>query len=622
MSESKSSALKNISDETEENGYVDELDKTTQDGEESKKDALSPEDILVSMLKKEEPPAEDLKPYEDNESGHQAANAIFTEVQHTLESLSSSDSAQHSAITKLKEEYDKLNKLLMESRKNEGQLMKKCKDMTSELSANARKIQTALKLSQSDRGTIAALQKEVKKAWKQVETNAEKEARNKDLIASLRNEVETLRGGGAVAATEETTAVPSTGLNRHKLIELQMEQEDELRKVTKEKLLLEADYQNLVNELKQSKIDLEDRNEKIKGLMEERTATEEEMLTLKDFLASKKSEQDREIRAREKVDSALRQAMEAVDRKEDEMKLKALEAKTLKENMIKLDNQLQNERFRSEKLEKERDQLFARNSRLQQEFDDRNLEAQKLSNQSHDQRRILEVREDELDRLKDNLKQSSRAKDAMVKKQKALEEAKMNTEMERDALRSTNAHLNHDIEILKKEVDQLSKQLEMVSRERDLSQKNLIKSTTATQKQFNVLKISEQAQRNLEQEIQGYKDEAQKMRKLIYTLEKERDNRFNEAAQAEQALKAQEEDMKMKDMIIFDCKKKITEFEKKLKEQQALYENVRADRNVYSKNLIESQDEISEMKRKVKIMNHQVDQLKEEIASKEAGNFL
>jgi chromosome segregation ATPase len=48
-----------------------------------------------------------------------------------------------------------------------------------------------------------------------------------------------------------------------------------------------------------------------------------------------------------------------------------------------------------------------------------------------------------------------------------------------------------------------------------------------------------------------------------------------------------------------------------------LYETVRADRNVYSKNLIESQDEISEMKRKVKIMNHQVDQLKEEIASKE-----
>ncbi|CAM4965858.1 unnamed protein product [Rotaria socialis] len=46
-------------------------------------------------------------------------------------------------------------------------------------------------------------------------------------------------------------------------------------------------------------------------------------------------------------------------------------------------------------------------------------------------------------------------------------------------------------------------------------------------------------------------------------------------------------------------------------------EAVRSDRNLYSKNLIESQDEIGEMKRKLKIMNHQINQLKEEIQGKE-----
>jgi chromosome segregation ATPase len=48
-----------------------------------------------------------------------------------------------------------------------------------------------------------------------------------------------------------------------------------------------------------------------------------------------------------------------------------------------------------------------------------------------------------------------------------------------------------------------------------------------------------------------------------------------------------------------------------------MYESVRTDRNLYSKNLIESQDEITEMKRKLKIMSHQIEQLKEEISSKE-----
>ena len=79
------------------------------------------------------------------------------------------------------------------------------------------------------------------------------------------------------------------------------------------------------------------------------------------------------------------------------------------------------------------------------------------------------------------------------------------------------------------------------------------------------------------------------------------------------------EDVKVREMQIFDYKKKIAEAETKLKQQQNLYEAVRSDRNLYSKNLIESQDEITEMKRKLKIMNHQIDQLKEEISSKEAA---
>ena len=77
------------------------------------------------------------------------------------------------------------------------------------------------------------------------------------------------------------------------------------------------------------------------------------------------------------------------------------------------------------------------------------------------------------------------------------------------------------------------------------------------------------------------------------------------------------EDIKVKEMQIFDYKKKIAESETKYKQQQNLYEAVRSDRNLYSKNLIECQDEINENRRKLKIMTHQIDQLKEEIQNKE-----
>lgn len=77
------------------------------------------------------------------------------------------------------------------------------------------------------------------------------------------------------------------------------------------------------------------------------------------------------------------------------------------------------------------------------------------------------------------------------------------------------------------------------------------------------------------------------------------------------------ETVKAKEMSIMDLQKEIGDAETRLRQQQNLYESVRAERNAYSKNLVEAQDEIQEMKRKFKIMQHQIEQLKEEISAKD-----
>ena len=66
-----------------------------------------------------------------------------------------------------------------------------------------------------------------------------------------------------------------------------------------------------------------------------------------------------------------------------------------------------------------------------------------------------------------------------------------------------------------------------------------------------------------------------------------------------------------------ELQKKIAEDQAKLKHKQNLYEAVRADRNLYSKQLVESQEEISSLKKKFRLTNHQIDQIKEEISSKD-----
>merc|ERR1712203_362704 len=74
---------------------------------------------------------------------------------------------------------------------------------------------------------------------------------------------------------------------------------------------------------------------------------------------------------------------------------------------------------------------------------------------------------------------------------------------------------------------------------------------------------------------------------------------------------------KNRDNKFSESKKNYANVKGKLAQQKQLYEAVRTDRNLYSKNLVESQDEIAEMKRKFKIMYHQIEQLKEEIKEKE-----
>ena len=131
------------------------------------------------------------------------------------------------------------------------------------------------------------------------------------------------------------------------------------------------------------------------------------------------------------------------------------------------------------------------------------------------------------------------------------------------------------------------------------------------------VKVHENTRRNLEVEISGYKGEAHKQRKQLFLLEKDGEKYGAEAQEATSKYQQALEEVKVREMSIVQLQKRIAEGETKLKQQQALYEAVRSDRNLYSKNLIESQDEIAEIKRKFKIMNHQIEQLKDEIQQKD-----
>lgn len=145
----------------------------------------------------------------------------------------------------------------------------------------------------------------------------------------------------------------------------------------------------------------------------------------------------------------------------------------------------------------------------------------------------------------------------------------------------------------------------------------MIKSAKAAEKQQSLVKVLEQEKKTLEHEINAYRQKAQQERKIIQQLEKERDRYINENGNLIQKagcpgrppgarqrpllfltatfcvcppqVQQKMSDNEVREGEIYECKKKVTEAESKIKQQEHVLESVVGERNLYSKNLIEAQ---------------------------------
>lgn len=525
-----------------------------------------------------------------------AFEALEKDFQETLAELMGDRS-----LEKFRVEYEKLHKALKKSHESEKRLMQKCRELNAEIVANSAKVATALKLSQEDQATIASLKKEIEKAWKMVDAAHEKETRARETIQSLKQEI----------------------TNLSKLVEqgagLTMGQEHSVNELLKMKEDLTKERDEQLQEISRLREDLSDSNTKLTELEQKKADAEEKIQELNQDIQVRSNEAQRESRKKDKLERELKQSKADLDAKNSEIKSLTSQIEKHKSENQKLEQQLKEQKVLNERVLKDVDISSTRLTKLQADFENQVLNADAMASENQTRVAELKQKEDEVNALKTETQKMNKMREMIQRKLRQVEDQKSDIERERETLRSQITGLERELDAAKKQAEADKKAIEDLVRERDILNKNLLKAAGATQKQLHLVKLHEQSKKNLEQEIQNYKEEAQKQRKIIYQLEKERDRYINEASDLTQKVLQHMEDVKVREMQIFDYKKKIAEAETKLKQQQNLYEAVRSDRNLYSKNLIESQDEITENKRKLKIMNHQIDQLKEEIQTKEAA---
>ncbi|KAJ3282786.1 hypothetical protein HDU79_009664 [Rhizoclosmatium sp. JEL0117] len=516
---------------------------------------------------------------------------------------------------RMRAEYENLYRLFITARRNNQGLVKKLRDMKNEIISNATKVEAAMKIFQEDRVVIASLRKELKKAWSVVEMTKDRELKAKDTAFNLKFEIDNLKKELAKATGNEYHAKGSDE-KKVNMVQMNLELQMKIDQLERDKVELNKKNQVAHGDIKVLNGEISELNEKLSEEKKHKEHAIHEMDLVNKLLQTKKSEQDRESRIRDKLEAAIDDKSSIIDKKNTQITEKLVEMKGLKDIISRLEMQVKDEKLKVEKEISEKQAAISRVIQIQSEME---VQRTKFSKSKSEAAAHNNPSEDhELYKCKEQIKSLTRANDMYQKQAKAFEEAKLAAEIERDAVKGTNYSLSRETDSIKKQLDGCMRQIEMLTKERDSAQKNFVKATGATQRQFNAVKLSDQAQRTLEHEIVGFKEEAAKMRKLIYSLEKERDYHMTEYAKMQADMAEKDEELKMKQMLVFDGQKKIAELQRKRKEQQQLYETVRTDRNTYSKNLIECEDEITELKRKLKIMGHQIEQLKEEISVKES----
>lgn len=177
--------------------------------------------------------------------------------------------------------------------------------------------------------------------------------------------------------------------------------------------------------------------------------------------------------------------------------------------------------------------------------------------------------------------------------------------------------LNINVENEKKKRSALEKKAQHIQREQESLNRVLTRAHDQSQLVYDLVKVKENTQKNLQNEVQGFKDLVKQQRKKIQSFIDKREKYELDAKQASEKHQALLKEAKVQDTQVAALQQKISESDRRLKKQQNLYETLRADRNVYSKQLIEAQETISDLKRQFKILNDQIERLKEEISCKD-----
>jgi chromosome segregation ATPase len=537
----------------------------------------------------------DVKEKGNDENYEQSAfEELEKDFQEVLQELVGDKSLEHFRL-----EYEKLHRALKKSHESEKRLIKKCRELNAEIVANAVKVQTALKLSQEDQSTISSLKREIERAWKMVEASHEKEQRAKDTISNLKHEITQLS----------------------KLVEqgagLSINQENTVNNLVQQKNDLFKHRNMLEGQVLQLTAQNTELHSRVRKLDSEKVQEEAEIKQVKDSLAQKKAEAEANLARKERLDRDLKDLRTALDNRHSDIRHRTAEIDQQTNKIAELEIKVMEHKVAVDQGHAKHQQMEDAINQAKHHHDDEvtarkknEVEHRSLQQQYDAKCQDVVAAQTKRDKTVANYQKLMRQKEAEDKTRETLEQSK-------NQLKSDVEALIAEVAVAKRQQESDAKSIVDMLHERDMLTKAVVRSDEQSKKQTDLVGQHEGRANMLEKDVLRWKKALSTTLKRVHELKKQREKNSVELSMSNSRYVTSLEELKARDAELAQLKEQIQYFKEKLKQQKNLYELVRANRNLYSKNYLESQDEIAEMKRKFKTMYHQIEQLKEEIKEKD-----
>ncbi|CAK85366.1 unnamed protein product (macronuclear) [Paramecium tetraurelia] len=523
---------------------------------------------------------------EDLGFSEQDRDALEREFQDIINEL-----ANEPALERFRQEYTKLHQAFRNAYDQERRLLRKLRDINSDILNNAGKVTNALKFSQEDSERIKLLKTELDNTYKVIEQAQMREDKLKQKIENFQAEIKHLQD-----LVEQGNALQS---QTNKITELQTQKEDFIKErdsLQAELIKNRSETGNLIEKLKlleneklildqssqQLKKNLQEMQEKVDKDEQRRNNINEELEQLRQNYIKTKKEYEKQKEDLSKVQVELKKQTETLQKKDIDKEIEENELKNLRDQVTDVKKIYKEIMTKKEENEDIRESNEAEIIKLKNEKNNARTHLNQIEKKNNNLNkkllRFIETKRQNYKRQGD--RHVTDTKKFNEQDQQLLEElrkAHINFANHKAKSEEYNSKLNEKINLIDKEIESYEKEILQLQEEVDEREKQFVINTKKKEK-FG-------------------KDAALINAKFLHS----------------------QEEIKLKDNLISEFQKKNIETDNKLKQQQHLYEEVRSDRNLYSKNLLETQDEIAVIKRRHKIVQHQIAQLKEEIDAKEVA---